>query len=215
MIKLRLAICWFVCCLWTGVVSAQGQVAVAPEVAVSAQLAVEKLGQEMMKGNFEYGQQRMYPRWKRRLAKRYGGMEKLESALAMAAQQKIKMRLAVVGFEALRPTSFFSVWRTPKYDPVTQQPIKDTSGKVIVVEHWLAIVPTTTRVRVPDPHKGGQLRTLEERGYSVAVSEKGQNDWYFMTGLKPSIQDLRGLFPTLPQRQGELGLPPSSVREIK
>lgn len=195
--------------------AAQGRVAVEPAVAVSAQAAVQKLGQEMMKGNFEYGQQRMYPRWKRRLAKRYGGMQKLEDALTAAAQQKIKMRLAVVAFKAARPTSFFSVWRTPKYDLLTKEPIKDASGKVVIVEHWLAIVPTTTRVKIPDMEQGGRIRTLEEQSYSIVVSEKGTNDWYFMTGLKPTIQDLRGMFPTLPPNEKELGLPPSSAREIK
>ncbi len=194
---------------------AQGRVAVAPAVAVSAQVAVQKLGQEMMKGNFEYGQQRMYPRWKRRLAKRYGGMEKLNAALASAAQQKIKMRLSVVAFQAARPTSFFSVWRAKKIDPKTNLPMKDAAGNFIIVEHWLSFVPTTTRVKIPDPDQGGKMRVLEEQSYTTAISEKGTNDWYFMTGLTPTIQDLRGMFPTLPPKKDELGLPPSSAREIK
>ena len=80
--------------------SAQGRAVVTPAVAESAQKAVQKLGNEMIKGNFEYGQQRMYPRWKRRLAKRYGSMEKLNAALALAAQQKIIMQLSVVAFQA-------------------------------------------------------------------------------------------------------------------
>ncbi|MFK7910585.1 MAG: hypothetical protein AB8F34_08280 [Akkermansiaceae bacterium] len=208
-----------ICCLTlfglTQLLAAQGRVAVEPAVAVSAQAAVQKLGQEMMKGNFEYGQQRMYPRWKRRLAKRYGGMEKLEAALAGAAQQKIKMRLAVVAFQADRPTSFFSVWRTKKFNPLTNKPVKDAAGNFVIVEHWLAFVPTTTRVKIPDSNQGGKMVTAEEKSYTTVISEKGSNDWYFMTGLKPSIQDLRGLFPTLPPKKEELGLPPSSAREIK
>lgn len=195
--------------------SAQGRVVVTPAVADSAQKAVQKLGNEMIKGNFEYGQQRIYSRWKRRLAKRYGSMEKLNSALAVAAQQKIIMRLSVVAFQAAKPASFFSVWRSPKYDLVSNEPIKDASGKVIIVEHWLAVVPTITRVKIPDPNQGGRIRTLEEQSYTITVSEKGSNDWYFMTGLKPTIQDLRGMFPTLPFKADELGLPPSKAREIK
>lgn len=195
--------------------SAQGRAVVDPAVADSARKAVQLLGQEMMKGNFEYGQQRMYPRWKRRLAKRYGGMEKLEAALAAAAQQKIKMRVDVVGFQAARPVSFFGVWRTKKFNPVTGEPIRDAAGNFVIVEHWLTFVPTTTRVRIPDPSQGGKIRTLEEQSYTIAISEKGTNDWYFMTGLKPTVQDLRSLFPALPPKEDELGLPPSAVREIK
>lgn len=196
--------------------SAQGKVAVEPAVAISAQQAVQKLGDEMIKGNFAYGHQRMYPRWKRRLAKRYpGGMPELERALAASLQQKVRMRLAVVGFQARRPQSFFSVWRTKKWDPVTKKPIKDAAGNEIIVEHWLAVVPTTTRVQIPDPQRGGMLRTIEEDSHTIAISEKGKNEWFFMTGLKPTVQDLRSLFPTLPPNKEELGLPKPAVREIK
>ena len=187
-----------ICCLgvigFIEMAAAQGRVMVEPAVAASAQAAVQNLGLEMMKGNFQHGHQRMYPRWKRRLAKRYGGIEKLIKALAASEKQKISMRLTVTAFQAARPTSFFSVWRTPKYDLVKKEPMKDASGNVIIIEHWLAIVPTTTRVKIPDPQQGGKIRILEEQSYSLAISEKGTNNWYFLTGLKPSIQDLRSLF---------------------
>ena len=214
--NVKTIICCFIAVLSLEVASAQGgKVAVEPAVAVSVQAAVQKLGQEMMKGNFAYGHKRMYPRWKRRLAKRYGGMQQLEEALAASAQKKINMRLSVSAFRAGRPVSFFSVWRTRKYDPVTNKPIKDANGREVVVEHWLAVVPTTTRVKIPDMQQGGKIRTLEEESYTIAISEKGKNDWYFMTGLKPTIQDLRSLFPTLPPNEKELGLPKPRAREIK
>lgn len=191
------------------------QVAVDRTVASSAQSAVQKLGVEMMKGNFKYGHERMYPRWKRRLAKRYGGIEKLEAQMDVAAQQKVDMRLAVTAFHAGWPTSFFSVWRAKKIAPVTGKVVKDAAGREMVVEHWLAVVPTVTRVRVPDKQRGGKIRVLEEQGYTIAISEKGANDWYFMTGMKPTVQDLRSLFPSLPPSERELGLPTPRVREMK
>jgi len=185
-----------------------------PMVARSAQAAVQKMGVEMMKGNFGYSHQRMYPRWKRRLAKRHGGMAKLEAGLAQSVQQQSKMGMMVTAFHADLPTSFFSVWRAQKRDAKGNL-AKDATGRAVVVEHWLAIVPTVTRVQVADPQKGGKLRTLEERSYTIAISEKGQNDWYFMTGMKPTIQDLRSMFPLLPPNEKDLRLPPSSAREIK
>jgi len=198
-----------------GVISTQGQVAVDHNVAISAQAAVQKLGFEMMKGNLKFGQDRMYPRWKRRLAKRVGSMEKLEAQLAAAAQQKINMQFTVTGFHARLPKSFFSVWRAKKIDPRTRKPMKDATGREIIVDHWLAVVPTTTRVKFPDAKIPGKNYQLEEDGYTIAISEKGTNDWHFMTGLKPTIQDLRRLFPTLPDTAKELGLPKSVAREIK
>ena len=220
------------CILETGV--AQEQASVDQTVAASAQQAVQKLGKEMMKGNFTFGHQRMYPRWKRRLAKRYDdSMEKLDSALAAAARQKIKMRFDVIGYRAARPTKFFKVWpvkrinpetrrpiteKRPRLDPVTKQRILDKEGNPIIVEqfvydyHLLAVVPTITRVQLPDKQRGNKMVTAEENGYVLVVSKEGVNDWHFLTGLKPSVQDLRSLFPTLPR---ELGLPKPSAREIK
>ena len=197
-------------------VSAQepGLVVVDPTVARSAQAAVQKMGVEMMKGNYQYANTRMYPRWKRRLAKRYGGVDKLERGLAKAGQQKVDLGLMVTAYNAELPTSFFSVWRAKKRD-VSGALVKDATGRDVVVEHWLAVVPTLTRVKVADPSLGGKIRTLEEHGYTVAISEKGTNDWYFLTGMSPNIQDLRGMFPTLPPNEKDLNLPVSSVKEIK
>ncbi len=201
--------------LGLGVVSARAQVAVEQAVETSAQAAVQKLGLEMMKGNFKYGHERMYPRWKRRLATRHGGMEKLDAALAASAQQKINMRLVVTAYRADRPRAFFSVWKAKKVDPRSGEPLVDATGREVVVEHWLAIVPTMTRVKVPDMQRGGMIRVLEEDGYAVAIAEKGTRDWYFMTGMKPTINDLRSLFPSLPPTAKELRLPLPKVREIK
>jgi len=191
-----------------------GLVVVDPAVARSAQAAVQKMGLEMMKGNFGYAHTRMYPRWKRRLAKQHGGMAKLEAGLAQAVRQQAKMGMMVTAFHAGTPTSFFSVWRAKKRDDKGEL-VKDATGRFIVVEHWLTFVPTVTRVKIPDTQRGGKLRTLEERSYTVAITEKGKNDWYFMTGMKPTIQDLRSMFPSLPATKKDLKLPPSSAREIK
>lgn len=185
------------------------------EVKVSAREAVQKLGLEMMKGNFKHGHDRMYPRWKNRLAIRMGGMEKLEDALAKALQQNVMLQIQVSAFEAREPEVVYSVWRAPTLDPVTKQPMLDADGKRIITENWLVIVPTTTQVKIPDKQLGGKIRTLEENSYTIAISEKGKNEWYFLTGLKPTVQDLRSLFPTLPADEKEIGFPPSSMKEIK
>lgn len=206
-------------CIMTGVVQAQevggGAVAVDPMISNSAKTAVQKLGVEMMKGNFQYGIDHMYPRWKRRLAARQGGMEKLNAALAQSVQQQIKMQMKVVGYQVGQPTAFFSVWRAKKIDPNTGKPIIDATGRERVVSHWLAIVPTVVRVKIPDPQRGGMIREIEESSYAIAISEKGSYNWHFMTGMKPTIQDLRSLFPSLPADEKALHLPPSKAREIK
>ena len=192
-----------------------GAVVVDPAISNAAKVAVQKLGIEMMKGNFQHGIDNMYPRWKRRLAKRAGSMAKLDAALAQSTQQQVKMQMKVVGYQASQPTAFFSVWKAKKVDPRTGKPVIDAVGREVIVSHWLAVVPTIVRVRVPDPQRGGLMREIEETGYALAVSEKGSSQWHFLTGLKPTIQDLRSLFPSLPADEKALHLPASKVREIK
>jgi hypothetical protein len=190
------------------------RVVVDPAIADAAQAAVQQLGVELMKGNFKFSQERMYPRWKRRLAKRVGSVEQLEAQLRSGDQQRIKMGLIVTNYEADKPSAFFDVWRAQKIDPVTGKPVFDAQGHEVIVSHWLAVVPTKTQVKVPDPQLGGKIRTLEEQSYTIAVSEKGSGEWYFLTGMKPTVQDLRSLFPSLPLDKNELGLPEPSAREI-
>ncbi|MBK1829480.1 hypothetical protein JIN77_01985 [Verrucomicrobiaceae bacterium R5-34] len=193
----------------------QGAVAVDPLISNSARAAVQKLGIEMMKGNFQYSIDRMYPRWKRRLAVRNGGMVKLDAALAQSVQQQLNMQMKVVGYTVGHPTAFFSVWKAKKIDANTGKPVIDATGRERIVSHWLAVVPTVVRVKIPDPQRGNMIREIEESSYTIAISEKGSNDWHFMTGMKPSIQDLRSLFPSLPADEKALHLPPSKAREIK
>ena len=192
-----------------------GQVAVEQQVAASAQMAVQNLGNELMQGNFSYGYERIYPRWKRRLAKRYGGADKLDSQIQKGNAQKRDLKVIVSSYKAQQPTSFFSVWRSKKIDNNTGKPIINHLGQNMVVEHWLAIVPTITRIKIPVADVPGSIREIEEKSYTIAISEKGSHDWHFMTGLRPTVQDLRSLFPTLPATENELGLPVSAVREIK
>ena len=191
------------------------RVVVDPAIADQAQAAVQKLGVELIRGNFKYSQERMYPRWKRRLAKRIGSIEELEAQLASGDQQRVKMGLIVTSYQAARPTAFFDVWRAKQVDAVTGQVARDGRGDEIIVSHWLAVVPFTTQIKIPDPQQGGRMRTLEEKSYTIAIAEKGSDQWYFLTGMKPTIQDLRSLFPSLPIDKNELGLPESSAREIK
>ena len=109
------------------------RVVVDPAIADQAQAAVQKLGVELIRGNFKYSQERMYPRWKRRLAKRIGSIEELEAQLASGDQQRVKMGLIVTSYQAARPTAFFDVWRAKQVDAVTGQVARDDRGDEIIV----------------------------------------------------------------------------------
>jgi len=46
---------------------------------------------------------------------------------------------------------------------------------------------------------GDQNQVIESRGYQVAISDKGTNDWTFIDGASLTVPELRSLFLTLPE----------------
>ncbi|NNC87020.1 MAG: hypothetical protein HKN82_01015 [Akkermansiaceae bacterium] len=164
-----------------------------PDVLSSAAAATKRLGDEVVKGNYSYTIQRMYPRWKKRAAIREGGMEKLVEKLAQVPRQLRESGISMLSFDVQPPKSAFGV---------------------ASFKEWIVFVPTVTRVRVIDP-ESRQVRRLEMTGYQVAVAKQAGGEWNFIDGAQLTVADLRSLFPTLPADREKLGLPPIGGREIK
>ena len=83
-------------------------------VASSAVAAVKKLGEQVVLGNRMYAVERMYPRWKERMAKRMGGMEVLERKLKEQIRNvDEQMRLhgmSMISFKPVGVPSVHGVW---------------------------------------------------------------------------------------------------------
>ena len=176
-----------------------------PGVATSAVAAVEKLGDQVVRGNHRYAIDRMFPRWKARMAKRLGGMDKLEKQLEKVNEE---MRLQGIHFMSFKPAGVpqvFEVWPGKKTETVDGKEVE-----VMIKTKWLVLIPTVTRFRIIDDV--GKYRYIESKGFQIAVSDKGKNDWYFMDGASVTVADLRSLFPTFPDN---VELPPIERREVK
>lgn len=176
-----------------------------PGVASSAVAAVRKLGDQVVRGNHHYAIDRMFPRWKDRMAKRLGGMEKLEKQLDKVNEE---MRLQGIHFMSFKPQGaprVFEVWPGKKTEVVDGKEVE-----VMIKTKWLVLIPTVTRFRIIDDV--GKYRYIESKGFQIAVSDKGKNDWYFMDGASVTVSDLRSLFPTFPD---SVKLPPIERREVK
>jgi hypothetical protein len=135
----------------------------------------------------------MYPRFKARAAKAVGGEEALAEKLAKVPEQMKKDGIVILKFEVGEPKSGFKV---PEF------------------EEWLVFVPTTKVYLVPDRQRGVNRR-FESKGYQVAVAKAGGTEWYFIDGANLSVQELRSIFPSLPEDPDKLNLPPVAQREIK
>jgi hypothetical protein len=176
-----------------------------PGVATSALAAVRELGDQVVRGNHRYAIDRMFPRWKKRMAKRLGGMKQLEKQLERVNEQ---MRLKGIHFMSSKPAGaarVFEVWPGKKTEVVDGKEVE-----VMTKTKWLLLIPTVTKFRIIDDV--GKYRYIESRGFQIAISDKGKNDWYFMDGVGVTVRELRSLFPSFP---GNVKLPPIKRSEVK
>jgi hypothetical protein len=189
--------------------SSEGEVGtepVPPQVVATAVAAVAKLGDEVVLGRYQMAVERMYPVWKERAAKRMGGMAALEKQLAGVAAQMVQQGISIISFKPQgQPRSYEVV---PGIKAVKENGV---SVEKPVFTKWLVMVPTVRKIRIMREGNPKPL-VIESIGYQVAVSDKGKNDWTFMDGAELKLNDLRGLFGTLPQN---LELPPVEQHESR
>ena len=183
---------------------------IPPAVGASAVAAVKKLGEQVVLGNRNFAIERMYPRWKERMAKRMGGMEeldrKLEEQLDNVDQQMRLHGMSMMSFKPVGNPSVYAVWQGKAKKIVDGEAVE-----VLIKTKWMVLIPTVTKFRITDKELN-KTRIIESQGFQVAVSEKRELDWYFMDGASLSVADLRSLFPALPEN---LELPPLERREVK
>ncbi len=189
-------------------------VIVPPHISASAQAAVQKLGNKIKIGDFMYGYNTMYDRYKKRQEKLHGKQE-LQNQILNAQNKMIKMGVTIQSFVADRPTGYFRV------HPMIKPEIKAqlASGELKQTKtgdeyyHWMVIVPTTQVWQFLGKN-GAPPRFLKRKQYQIAIAAEtdlpGQEQWTFIGSVKE--QQLRSLFPSLPQN---IELPIQLDSEIK
>ncbi|MGL5016492.1 MAG: hypothetical protein ACRDBP_00025 [Luteolibacter sp.] len=180
--------------------------AAPPDVVASAVTAVGRLGDEVVMGRFQVAVERMNPMWKERTAKRLGGMAELERQLAGVAKQMVQQGISMISFKPQGQPRSFEVGPGKKVDVVGGEEVES-----LIFTKWMVLIPTATTFRVILEGET-KPRLIESTGFQVAISDKGKNDWSFIDGSGLTVNDLRGLFATLPQ---DLQLPPVGKRETR
>ena len=181
--------------------------AVAPaDVEASAVAAVASLGDEVVMGRYQVAVERMNPLWKERTANRMGGMKKLEEQLAGVALQMVQQGISMISFKPQGQPQSYEVGPGKKLESVNGVEVEN-----LIFTKWLVLVPTATKFRII---RKGETKPLviESIGFQVAISDKGRNEWTFIDGSGLTVNDLRGLFGTLPQ---DMKLPPLERRESR
>lgn len=187
-----------------GQLKAEGNVEADAAVRAEVQQAVQKLGNEVLKNNFRYAVEKMYPRWKVRQAKRLGSEEKLLAAFLNAGVQMQESGITIDLFTAEAPTHFYRV------HPQLREGVTEAKGAEDVVYQLMAFVPT--KMKMTFLIEGQPKQSFMRQSFQVAVKTEGTNEWTFIDGATIRVSDLRSLFPLLPH---DLVLPPKQDEEIK
>lgn len=179
---------------------------VPQSVLDKAELATRAMGQQVLEGNFGVALDRMYPRWKKRAAKKLpGGEAELARRLAEIPKEMARQGISMLKYEVQKPTSAHEVVLLRG---------EDRQGKAVQMYlEWLVFVPTRAEYRIIDPETR-LARRIETLGFQIALNKKGTPEWYFIDGRNCTIADLRSFFPGLPENQKLLGLPKVGGGEI-
>jgi hypothetical protein len=180
------------------------------EVVKGAMVATSELGDRVARGELQYAYERMYPRWRERMAKRNGGAEAMEQQLRELAVQMQEQGVSILSVKVAGAVKAYSVWPKRSVTTVDGKPVESVADS-----RWVVLVPTVTRMRIRDEgvtDKVPRFRVIDSSGFQVAVSEKDPLEWFFIDGSGVTVADLRSLFPTLP---GNIQLPVRERREVK
>ena len=185
----------------------QTQRKVPQTVLDQAEAATRDLGKQVILGNHAVALERMYPRWKKRAAKKLrGGKAELAQRLEEIPRQMARQGITMLRYEVKKPVTAHEVVLLRG---------EDKAGRPIqMFLEWLVFVPTRAEYRVIDPQTS-LSRRVETFGYQIAVNKKGTADWHFIDGRNLTIANLRSFFPSLPENPKLLGLPKVGGGEIK
>lgn len=178
-----------------------------PEVEASAWSAVEKLGLEVTRGNYQAAIDRMNPQWKERLAKQTpGGAEAIQKQIEGATKRMAQEGVSIISSVPQGTLRSFEVGPGKRLEKVAGEP----DVEVLIFTKWLVLVPTVTKYRLILKEDNKPV-FIEKTGFQVAVSDKEKNNWTFIDGSGLTTNALRRLYVTLP---ADLELPPISERQV-
>lgn len=140
-----------------------------------ARATAQKMEPAILRGDPMPLLKKMHPRWKTRLSQRAGGEAQLEAAFQKQAKVIANAGVQVVSFSI---------------SPATSEPIAVNFDR-----ERLVFLPTMKMISGLD--KDGKLRRIEQKGFLIAVAEKGTDQWTFIDGQTLSKADIRSLFPEL------------------
>ncbi len=163
-------------------------------VLADAVTAVQEVGNQTLRGEFEAVVKKMYPRFRKRSAKKLGSNEEMVAQMRKVVNDFTISGITIMAFEAEPAFHGFDV---PEFN------------------EWLVLVPTVRTIRFIHPETGVR-KVREVFDYQVAIRSKEEGaSWSFLNGRTLKMQELRSLFPSLPADIGEWAIPPIGGRKVR
>ncbi len=169
-----------------------GEISLPEATKEAAMEATQALGNEVLKSNFSYAVDKMYPRWLQRQAKRMGSEQRLRAALQQVGSQMEEAGITIDSFVAKPVYKVFHV------HPKKKQGVRQIRSGDDVDYEILAIVPTEMKMSFYSQDQ--PKRSFLRQSFQIAISGDGGLSWTFIDGATLKKQDLRSVFPLLPQQ---------------
>ncbi len=177
-------------------------VKMSDETIASCQQATQELGNNVLKGNYLFTKENMYPRYKKRQIALHGEV-KFGKQFEDIPNKFIEMGVTINSFVAEAPVGFFRVW--PELKPDAKIKLDSGEQKEVaeedVIYNWLVMVPTT-QVWTFTSEGGRPPRKLKRVGFQIAIAREvevpGTEVWTFIDGGTIQPNDLRAMFSSLP-----------------
>lgn len=166
---------------------------VPAKLVAEAVVAVQAVGDDALKGEFDEVVAKLYPRFRKRAVKQAGGEAALIATFGKMMSDLSATGITIIKFEAEPALHAFDI---PEFN------------------EWLVFVPTARTIRYIDPATKKVQRAVL-RDYQIAIRKKeGDPTWTFLNGSTMEISELRTLFPSLPATPSELGLPSKEFKKL-
>jgi hypothetical protein len=175
------------------------------EIVQSATFAVSDLANQVLQGNYQIAIDKMYPEWKKNIARKLGGLDIFNQKLAGIQKAMTENGVTMLEFKpTLSPQLLEGGVST-----IIQG--SDSQNQSADAMKWIVIVPTTTRLRILK--EGTPMPILiQSKGYQIAITDKDKRDWTFIDGSGLKLSELRELFITIPM---DTVLPEVSMSQAK
>lgn len=183
-----------------------------------ARMAVQKVVDETVRGNYEATLESMNPKFVEAISRPYGGPEKFKASMLKMMKQMGGNGIAIQAILTQAPKMALEVDWGQRDVLVDGKPVLGSNGKPkreAVYRSWMVFVPTVMDYMITDqqaqPTVQKKVRTWS---FQIAISPKREEKWTFIDGKNINPLLLRKIFPFLPVNEQDFQFPKLPKPEI-